>query len=83
MKETVVLTFTRLLQGQDSRRLEAEVGLEILCDFTNQTLEGKLPDKELSRLLIASDFTESDSSRTEPMGFLNASSGLSYLLVRV
>lgn len=75
------LTLTGLLQGQDSRRLEAEVGLEILSDFTNETLEGELPDKELSRLLVATDFTKSDGSRTEPMRLLHASSSsLSYHL---
>ena len=68
-----VLTLASLLQSQDSRRLEAEVGLEILGDFTNEALEGELPDEELSRLLVATDFTESDSSWTEPMGFLHAS----------
>jgi hypothetical protein len=75
-----VLTLTGLLQGQDSRRLEAEVSLEILGDFTNEALEGELPDEELGRLLVATNFAESDGSWTEPMGLLHASgSGLSHL----
>ncbi len=51
-----------LLEGADGGGLEAQVGLEVLCDFTNQTLEGKLADQELSGLLIATDLTESDGS---------------------
>jgi hypothetical protein len=51
-----------LLKSTDGRRLESEVGLEVLCDFTNQTLERKLSDEELSRLLVTTDFTESDGS---------------------
>jgi hypothetical protein len=42
--------------------LESQVRLEVLGNFTNQTLERKLSDEELGRLLVATDFTESDSS---------------------
>ena len=45
--------------------------LEILSDFTNKPLEGELPDKKLSRLLVPSDFTKGDRSRAETMGFLH------------
>ncbi len=37
-----------LLKSTDGGRLEAEVRLEVLCDFTDQTLEGELADEELS-----------------------------------
>jgi hypothetical protein len=47
-----------------------------LRNFTNETLEGKLPDKKLSRLLIATNFAESDSSRAETMGLLHTAGGL-------
>lgn len=33
-----------LLESTDGRGLEAEIGLEVLCDFTDQALEGKLSD---------------------------------------
>jgi hypothetical protein len=46
--------------------------LEILCDFTDESLERKLADQEFSRLLVPSDLTKSDSSGTEAMGFLDA-----------
>jgi histone H3 len=39
----------RLLEGEDGRRLEAEVGLEVLGDLTDETLEGELADEELGR----------------------------------
>ena len=34
----------RLLEGTDGGRLEAEVGFEVLGDFTDETLEGELAD---------------------------------------
>jgi hypothetical protein len=37
-----------LLQSHDGGRLESEVGLEVLGDFTDQTLEWELSDEELS-----------------------------------
>jgi len=36
--------------------------LEVLGDFTNETLEGKLADQELGGLLVATNFTESDGT---------------------
>lgn len=51
-----------LLQGTDGRALEAKVGLEILSDFTDKTLEWEFADEELSGLLIATDFTECDGT---------------------
>ena len=51
-----------LLEGTDGRGLEAQVGLEVLGDFTNQTLEGELADQELGRFLVTTDFTESDGT---------------------
>jgi len=51
--------------------------LEILCDFTDETLEGELANEELCRFLVTPDFTEGDSSRAEAMGLLNTTgSGL-------
>ena len=50
------------LERTDGRGLEAEVRLEVLGDFTDETLEGQLADEELSRLLVATNLTEGDSS---------------------
>ena len=51
-----------LLESADGGALEAEVALEVLCNLTNQTLERELADEELSRLLVATDLTESDGT---------------------
>ena len=52
----------RLLERTDGGALEAEVGLEVLSDLTDKTLERQLADEELSRLLVATDLTESDGT---------------------
>ena len=51
-----------LLESTDGGGLEAEVGLEVLGNLTDQTLEGELADEQLSGLLVATDFTESDGT---------------------
>ena len=40
--------FAGFLEGHDGAALESQVGLEILGDFTHQSLEGKLSDQKLS-----------------------------------
>jgi hypothetical protein len=62
LEERDEVSLNGLLKSTDGRRLEAKVGLEVLCDFTDQTLEGELADEELSRLLVATDLTESDGT---------------------
>jgi hypothetical protein len=54
----------RFLEGHDSRGLEPEVSLEVLCDFPDEPLEGQFPDEEFGGFLVATDFTECDCSRT-------------------
>ena len=63
------------MEGTDGGRLEAEVGLEVLGNLTNQTLEGELSDEELGRLLVTTDLTEGYSSGPEPVGLLDSSRG--------
>ena len=41
-----------LLERANGGRLEPQVGLEVLGDFTHEALEGKLADEELGRLLV-------------------------------
>jgi hypothetical protein len=52
LEERDEVGFDGLLESTDGGGLEAEVGLEVLCDLTNKTLEWQLADEELSRLLI-------------------------------
>lgn len=68
------------LQGHDGGRLESQVGLEVLGDFSNQPLEGELSDQELGRLLVLSDFSESDGTGPVSVGLLDTTGrGLSGL----
>ena len=55
--------------------MEAKVTLEVLSNLTNKTLEGKLADKEVGRLLVPTDLTKRDSSWAVPVGLLHASGG--------
>ena len=50
--------------------------LEILCNFTDETLEGKLADEQLRRFLVPTDLTKSDGTGTETMGLLDTTSAL-------
>ena len=61
-----------LLEGDDGRRLEAEVGLEVLRDLAHQALEGQLADQQLCRLLVAADLTEGNGARAVAVRLLDA-----------
>ena len=63
------------LKGSDSSALESQVGLEILSDFSNQTLEWQFSDEQFSRFLVSSDFSKSDGTWTVSVRFLHSSSG--------
>lgn len=62
LEERDKVSLNGLLKSTDGRRLKAKIRFEILGDFTNQALEGKLADQELRRLLVTTDFTKSNSS---------------------
>ena len=62
-----------LLESSDGRRLESEIGLEVLSDLTNQSLEREFADQELSGFLVSSDLTESDGSWLVSVGLLDTS----------
>lgn len=51
-----------LLKSTDGGGLEAQVGLEVLGNLTDQTLEGELADQKLSGLLVATNLTQSDGT---------------------
>jgi hypothetical protein len=62
-----------LLESTDGGGLEAEIRLEVLSNLTDKTLEGQLADEELSRLLVATDLTESDRSGLVAVRLLDTS----------
>ncbi|KAE9544943.1 hypothetical protein AGLY_000486 [Aphis glycines] len=72
-EKTDQVRFARLLQRHDGRALETQVGLEVLGDLTDQTLERQFADQQFGTLLVTTDFTEGDCSRTITMGFLHSS----------
>ena len=75
LEETDKVSLGRLLEGHDSRALEAEVSLEVLGDLADKTLEGELADEKLSGLLVSSDLTESDGSGPVSVGLLHTAGG--------
>lgn len=79
LKQTNKICLSSLLQCKHSMTLETKVSLEVLSNFTNQPLEGELPDQELSTLLILPNLTKSNSSGAVTMWFLNSTSSGSRL----
>ena len=75
LKETNKVSLGSLLESHDGRGLEAQIGLEVLGDLTDQTLEWQLADEQLCGLLVTTDLTESDGSRPVTMGLLDTSGG--------
>ena len=75
LEKTNKVGLASLLKGHDGGALEAEIGLEVLGDLTDKTLEGQLADQELGGFLVTTDLTESDGSRPGTMGLLDTSGG--------
>ena len=75
LKESHQVGLGSFLQGQDGRSLEPQVGLEILGNLTDQTLKGKLADQQVGGLLVPTNLTESDGSRSVTVGLLDSSGG--------
>ena len=75
LEETHQVSLAGLLQSHDGGALEAQVGLEVLGDLTDQTLEGQLADQQLGALLVTTDLTESHGTGPVPVGLLDASGG--------
>jgi len=73
-KETNEVSLRCFLQGSNGRTLETEVSLEVLSDFSHETLERQFPNKELRGLLVSSDFSKGYSSRPVTMRLLDTSS---------
>ena len=75
LEESNHVGLSSLLKGKDGGRLESKVGLEVGGDFSDESLERKLSDEELGRLLVLSDHSESNSAWSESMGLLDTSTG--------
>ena len=66
--------FGRFLQGQDRGGLESQVSLEILGDFSDQSLERQLSDEQFRGLLVLADFSQRDGTRAVSVRLLDATS---------
>ena len=64
-----------LLKGHDGGALEAQIGLEVLGDLTDETLEGQLADEQLGGLLVTTDLTKSHGTGPVTVGLLHTSGG--------
>ena len=71
LKERDEVGLGSLLESEDGRGLETEVGLEVLGNLTDETLEGELADEELGRLLVATNLTKSDGTGAVTVGLLD------------
>jgi histone H3 len=74
-EKTNKVSLGSFLKSEDGRSLEAKVGLEILGDLTNKTLEGQLADEKVGGLLVTTDLTKGDGSRAVTVGLLDTSGG--------
>ena len=62
------------LKRPNGSTLEAKICLEVLGNFTNKPLEGKLPDQELCRLLVTTNFPKSYGTRLVTVRLLYSTS---------
>ena len=75
LEQTNKVCLGGLLQGKDGRSLESKITLEILGNLTYKTLEGELADEKIGGLLVPTDLTKGNSSRSVTVGLLHTSGG--------
>ena len=75
LEESDHVGLSGLLKGEDGGGLESEVSLEVGSDFSDESLERKLSDKELGGFLVLSDHSQGDGSWSESVGLLHARDG--------
>ena len=73
----VIIDWISYLEGADSGTLESQISFEILSDFSDQSLEWEFSDQELSWLLVSSNFSQSNSTRSVSVWLLDTSCGWS------
>jgi len=75
LKKSHKVSLGGFLKGQDGRSLEAQITLEILGNLTHKTLEGQLADQQIRRLLVTTNLTKGDRTRSVSVRLLDTSSG--------
>ena len=63
------------LQSHDGSALEPQVSLEVLGDFSDQSLEGQLSDQQLSGLLVSPDLPQGNGSWSVSVRLLHTAGG--------
>ena len=75
LEQTDQVSFRSFLESHDSRRLESEIGFEVLGDFSDQSLEWQFSDQEFGGFLIPSDFSEGNGTGSKSVGLLDTAGG--------
>ena len=75
LEESDHVSLSGLLESEDGGGLESEVSLEIVGDFSNESLEGEFSNEELSRFLESSDLSEGDGTGLEAVRSLDTGGG--------
>ena len=75
LEEADHVSLSGLLESEDGGGLESEVGLGVVGDLTDESLERKLSNEELGGLLVSSDLSEGDGTGLESVGSLDAGGG--------
>ena len=75
LEETDEVSLASLLQSHHRGALEAKIGLEVLSDLTDQTLERELAQKQLGGLLVTTDLTQGNGSGPVAVRLLDATGG--------
>ena len=70
-EETNEVGLGGFLEGEDGRRLESGLRLNIVGDILDESLERKLSDQEISGLLVLSDFSGGNGTGSESVGLLD------------
>jgi len=75
LKQSHQVCLAGLLKGSNGSTLEAQIRLEVLGNFSHQTLERQLANQQLCGLLVTTDLPQSHGSWPITMGLLHSSGG--------
>ena len=72
LEKTNHVSLRSLLESKDGGGLESQVGLEIVGNLSNESLERKFSNEELSRFLELSDLSKSDGTWSKSVWSLDS-----------
>jgi hypothetical protein len=79
LKQAHQVRLSCFLQGKYCTALEAQITLEVLCNFSHETLEWKSSDQQLCALLVAPYFSKCNCTRAVTVGLLHTTCSRSTL----